>query len=37
MNVYHYETAGGKDLIVEYIDNLSKTEILDALSVLEPV
>ena len=35
MNVYHYETAGGKDLIMEYIDSLSKTEISDGLSVLE--
>ena len=35
MNVYHYETAGGKDLIMEYIDSLSKGEILDGLSVLE--
>ena len=35
MNVYHYETAGGKDLIMEYIDNLSKAESLDGLSVLE--
>ena len=35
MNVYHYETAGGKDLIMEYIDSLSKVEILDGLSVLE--
>jgi len=35
VNVYHYETAGGKNLIMEYIDSLSKTEILDGLSVLE--
>ena len=35
MNVYHYETAGGKDLIMEYIDSLSKAESLDGLSVLE--
>jgi phage-related protein len=35
MNVYHYKTAGGKDLIMEYIDNLSKAERVDGLSVLE--
>ena len=35
MNVYHYETTGGKDLIMEYINSLSKAEILDGLSVLE--
>jgi hypothetical protein len=26
MNVYHYKTASGKDLIMEYIDSLSKTD-----------
>lgn len=26
MNVHHYETSGGKDLILEYIDNLPKYE-----------
>ena len=35
MKVYHYKTTGGKDLIMEYIHSLSKTETLDALSVLE--
>ena len=35
MNVYHYETAGGKDKIMEYINSLSKEEIIDGLTVLE--
>jgi len=35
MNVYHYKTAGGKDLILEYINGLSRAEIVDGLSVLE--
>ena len=35
MNVYHYTTAGGKDLILDYINSLSKEEIIDGLSVLE--
>ena len=35
MNVYPYRTAGGKDLIMAYIDSLSKDEIVDALSVLK--
>ena len=35
MNVHNYETAGGKDVILEYINNLSKAEIIDGLSVLE--
>jgi len=35
MNVYHYKTAGGKDLILDYINSLSKPEIVDGLSVLE--
>ena len=35
MNVYHYKTAGGKDLILEYIMSLSKPEIVDGLSVLD--
>ena len=35
MNVHHYTTVGGKDLIMSYIDNLSKPEIIEALSVLE--
>ena len=35
MNVHHYSTAGGKDLILDYINNLSKAEIIDGLSVLD--
>ena len=35
MNIYHYETAGGKDLIMDYIHSLSKVEKIDGLSVLE--
>ena len=35
MRVYNYETAGGKDLILEYIYSLSKNEIIDGLSVLK--
>ena len=35
MNVHTYKTAGGKDLILEYINGLSKPETVDGLSVLE--
>ena len=35
MNVHHYKTTGGKDLILSYIMSLSKPEIVDGLSVLE--
>jgi len=35
MNIYHYMTSGGKDLILDYIMSLSKPEIVDGLSVLE--
>ena len=35
MNVHHYKTQGGKDLILDYIMGLSKPEIIDGLSVLE--
>jgi phage-related protein len=35
MTVHHYKTAGGKDLILDYIMSLSKPEIIDGLSVLE--
>ena len=35
MNVYRYKSTGGKDLILEYIKSLSKSEIADGLSVLE--
>ena len=34
MHVHHYETLGGKDVIVNYIDKLSKEEIIDAYSVI---
>ena len=35
MNVYHYHTAGGKDVIEAYIDSLSKDETVDGYSVLQ--
>ena len=35
MNVYNWHSAGGKDLIRNYIDSLSKEETIDGLSVLE--
>jgi len=35
MNVYHYETRGGKDLILEYIDRLPKNEKAEGLLILE--
>ena len=35
MNVHSIYTAGGKDLILEYIMSLSKPEIIDGLSVLK--
>ena len=35
MKVHTYETSGGKDLILEYIDSLSKAERADGFSVLE--
>ena len=35
MRVHNYETSGGKDLIMDYIKNLSKPEVIDGLSVLE--
>jgi len=34
MNVHHYETVGGKDVIEAYIDKLSKNEMVNAYSVL---
>jgi len=34
MNVYHYETSGGKDLILEYIDGLPKNEKAEGLTIL---
>ena len=35
MNVHTYKTSGGKDLIIGYIESLSKPEIIDGMSVLE--
>lgn len=35
MELHHYKTAGGKDLILEYILNLSKEEKADGLAVLQ--
>lgn len=35
MDVHHHTTAGGKDLIMDYINSLSKPEIIDGLSVLD--
>lgn len=37
MNVHHYETNGGKDLIFEYIDSLPIIEKADALTILEKI
>lgn len=34
MNIYHYETSGGKDLILEYIDELPKKERAEGLTIL---
>jgi len=35
MRIHNYETAGGKDLILAYIDGLSHDEMADGYSVLE--
>jgi len=35
MRVHRYKTAGGKDLILDYIESLSKDEKLDGLTVLD--
>ena len=35
MKVHRYETSGGKDLILAYINKLSKKEQVDAFSVME--
>ncbi|MCL1859778.1 MAG: type II toxin-antitoxin system RelE/ParE family toxin [Oscillospiraceae bacterium] len=35
MELHHYKTASGKDLIMEYINKLSPAEQSDGLSVLE--
>ncbi len=34
MNVHHYETSGGKDLIFEFIDKLSRNERAEGLAIL---
>lgn len=34
MNVHHYETSGGKDLILDYVDKLSTQEKAEALNIL---
>lgn len=35
MNVYTYETKGGKDLIKEYLDRLSKKESAEGYFIIE--
>lgn len=35
MIVHHYETQGGKDLILDYVLGLSNDEKIDGLSVLK--
>ena len=35
MEIHTYKTAGGKDLIIDYIKSLSKQETIDGFSVLE--
>lgn len=35
MKIHHYVTSGGKDLILEYIDELPKNERAEGLLVLE--
>lgn len=35
MNVHHYVTRGGKDLIFEFIDRLPKNEKAEGLTILE--
>ena len=35
MNVHHYKTSGGKDLIYEYFNSISREERKDGLSVIE--
>jgi len=35
MKIHHYKTAGGKDLIHDYLNKISKKEKIDGLSVLE--
>ncbi len=33
MEIYDYTTAGGKNLIIEYIDNLPKQEKLELYDI----
>ena len=35
MNIHHYKTSGGKDLIIDYINSLNKNEKVDGYSVLD--
>ena len=35
MNIHTYQSSSGRDLIREYIDTLTQSEQVDALSVLE--
>lgn len=35
MDVHHYQSKSGKDMILEYIESLPEDERVDALSVLE--
>ncbi|WP_053954659.1 type II toxin-antitoxin system RelE/ParE family toxin [Inediibacterium massiliense] len=35
MNVFTYETSGGKDLIKEYLDNLPKKESAEGYFIIE--
>jgi phage-related protein len=35
MTLHHYQTAGGKDLILDYINGLAKDEKVDGYSVLQ--
>jgi len=35
MKVHHYETAGGKDQIIAYLNRLSQNEQVDGYSVLK--
>jgi hypothetical protein len=35
VNVYRYQTAGGKDLIAEYLDNLPIIESAEGWKILE--
>jgi len=34
MNIHHYETSGGKDLILNYIDEIPKNERAEGLTIL---